>query len=88
MAYRPQVVSAQIVSKNQSNDLFQVVAQLEDRLECRLTFSGDASTGDAKATHISRLLKEPCPICRKDYLCNCMTRYMEPISVQVLEKLK
>ncbi|MFD2612245.1 hypothetical protein [Paenibacillus gansuensis] len=88
MAYRPQVVSTEIVSKNQSNDIFQVIAQLEDRNSCRLTFNGDLETGTPKATHISRMLKEPCPICRKDYLCNCFTRYIEPISAQVLQQLK
>lgn len=85
MAYNPQVVDAKIVSHNTKNGLFEIVAQLKDRTVCRLTYEQDAS-GQARATHINRLLKEPCPICRKDFLCNCMTRFKEIISEQALEK--
>lgn len=87
MAYRPQVVHAEVVQKNQSDGLFQVVAKFDDRNACRITFSGDLQAGTAKATHLSRLLKEPCPICRKDYLCNCLGRHIENISTQSLAYL-
>ncbi|TVY10160.1 hypothetical protein FPZ49_10255 [Paenibacillus cremeus] len=83
MAYNPQVVDAKIVSNNPKNGLFEVVTQLKDRTVCRLTFGKDAA-GVAVPTHISRLLKEPCPVCRKDFLCNCMSRYKETISSQAL----
>ncbi|ALS22441.1 MULTISPECIES: hypothetical protein [Paenibacillus] len=83
MAYNPQVVDAKIVSHNSKNGLFEIVAQLKDRTVCRLIYEQDVS-GGAKVTHINRLLKEPCPICRKDYLCNCMGRFKEDISSQAL----
>ncbi|MCZ8521539.1 MULTISPECIES: hypothetical protein [Paenibacillus] len=85
MAYNPQVIDAKIVSHNPKNGLFEVVASLKDRTVCRLTFETDES-GTAKATHISRLLQEPCPICRKDFLCNCMDKFIDKISVQALDQ--
>ncbi|SDC50023.1 hypothetical protein SAMN02799630_00169 [Paenibacillus sp. UNCCL117] len=84
MAYNPQVVDAKIVSHNPKNGLFEIVAQLKDRTVCRLIYGTDAS-GSLQPTHINRLLKEPCPICRKDFLCNCMSKFKGTISEQALE---
>ncbi len=85
MAYNPQVVDAKIVSHNPKNGLFEIVAQMKDRTVCRLIYEKDAS-GQPRPTHINRLLKEPCPICRKDFLCHCMSKFKETISSQALEK--
>lgn len=85
MAYQPQVVSAEIVSNNPKNGLFEMVVKLKDRTSCRLTFEKDGESGSARATTINRLLKEPCPICRKDFECQCMRRFKDPISVQALQ---
>ncbi|GAA4878591.1 hypothetical protein GCM10023310_68310 [Paenibacillus vulneris] len=85
MAYQPQVVDAKIVSNNPKNGLFEIVVNLKDRTSCRLIFEKDPATGEAIVTHVNRLQKEPCPICRKDYLCNCMTSYKDEISSQALQ---
>lgn len=85
MAYQPQVIDAKIVSHNPKNGLFEIVAQLKDRTVCRVIYETDAS-GKPVPTHINRLLKEPCPICRKDFLCNCMSKFKEDISAQALDK--
>ncbi|OXM87856.1 hypothetical protein [Paenibacillus rigui] len=85
MAYQPQVVSAEIVSNNPKNGLFEMVVKLKDRTHCRLTFEKDAATGSARVTTVNRLLKEPCPICRKDFECHCMGRFKEEISAQALQ---
>lgn len=82
MAYDPQVVDAKIVSENKKNGLYEVVAHLKDRNQCRLIFQKDPETGRGKVTNINRLMKQPCPICRKDYLCNCLDRYMDSIADQ------
>ncbi|WP_246627620.1 hypothetical protein [Paenibacillus solanacearum] len=84
LAYQPQVVDAKIVSNNPKTGLFEIVAQLKDRTVCRLIYGKDVE-GATVPTHINRLLKEPCPICRKDFLCNCMTKFKEEISSQALE---
>jgi hypothetical protein len=85
MAYQPSVTHAEIVSNNTKNGLFEVVVNLKDRTSCRLIYEKDAATGTAFASHINRLLKEPCPICRKDFQCDCMTKYKDVISGQALE---
>jgi hypothetical protein len=81
MAYKPEVEEAKIVSNNPNNGLYEVVVSLKDRTKCRLVFEKDAQ-GGSKVTNIARLYKEPCPICRKDFLCYCMNKYMEDISTQ------
>lgn len=84
MAYNPQVVDAKIVSHNPKNGLFEVVAELKDRTICRLTFEIGSEGQPPRVTHINRMEKEPCPICRKDFLCNCMSKFVVPISDQAL----
>ncbi|CAN7600751.1 hypothetical protein LJR153_004462 [Paenibacillus sp. LjRoot153] len=88
MAYDPQVVDATIVSDNKKNGLFEVVVSLKDRNKCRLFFERDAETGIGRVTDLNRLMKEPCPICRKDYLCNCLDRYKHSIADQALTFIK
>ncbi|MFE5317405.1 hypothetical protein ACFQ88_01735 [Paenibacillus sp. NPDC056579] len=85
MAYQPQVVDAKIVSNNPKNGLFEIVVNLKDRTSCRLIFEKDGESGEARVTHVNRLLKEPCPICRKDFLCNCMASYKEELQAQALQ---
>lgn len=86
MAYKPVVRDAQIVSNNKKkNGLFEVVTKLEDRSVCRVTFETDEEQG-IRASHISRLLVEPCPVCKKDFLCNCMKTYMNTIADQAIKK--
>lgn len=84
MAYRPQVVNAKLVHKNEKNGFFEVVVELADRNEARLMFEKDPVTGKEKATHINRLYTVPCAICKKDFLCSCLNRYMDDIAEQAL----
>ncbi|MCY9589457.1 hypothetical protein ACFVVQ_00765 [Paenibacillus chitinolyticus] len=88
MAYDPQVVEATKVSDNPKNGLFEVVVVLKDRTHGRIFFERNLESGEIKASRISRLLKEPCPICRKDFLCNCLDRYLDNISGQALQKIE
>lgn len=81
MAYQPKVTEATIVSHNTKNGLYEVVVKLEDRTHCRLIYETLAD-GKKVATNISRLLKVPCPICKRDYLCHCMTPYLGVIGNQ------
>jgi hypothetical protein len=88
MAYDPQVVDAKIVSDNKKNGLFEIVVVLKDRNQCRLFFERDPETGVGKVTSLNRLMKEPCPICRKDYLCNCLDRFKQTIADQAMSHIK
>lgn len=84
MAYQPKVVEAEVVSDNPKNGLFEIKVVLQDRNHCRVIFERDLSTGKITPTNINRLYKVPCGICRKDFLCNCMTTYLQPIAEQAL----
>jgi len=84
MAYQPKVVEAEVVSDNPKNGLFEINVVLHDRNHCRLIFERDLNTGAITPTHINRLYKEPCSICKKDFLCNCMTAFLQPIAEQAL----
>lgn len=88
MAYTPQVVDAKIVSDNPKNGLFEIVATLKDRTKTRIGFQRDQQSGEEHATHINRLFTEPCPVCRKDFLCNCMSKFMPTIAEQALQMVK
>jgi hypothetical protein len=35
-------------------------------------------------TNISRLLKTPCPVCRKDFICKCMEAFTADFEGQML----
>jgi hypothetical protein len=85
MAYQAKVVEAEIVSDNKQNGFFEIVAVLSDRNRCRISFERNSETGEAKATHINRLYTVPCGICKKDYLCYCLNRYMDVLGEQALE---
>lgn len=85
MAYQARVVEANVVSENKQNGFFEIVAVLSDRNRCRITFESDKETGKPKATHINRLYTVPCGICKKDFLCYCLNRYMDQIGEQALE---
>ncbi|WP_438446595.1 hypothetical protein [Gorillibacterium sp. sgz5001074] len=85
MAYQPKVIDAKVVSENPNNGYFEIVAELHDRNRCRLTFEKDPETGTPKVTHVNRLYTVPCGICKKDFLCYCLNRYMDDIGAQALE---
>jgi hypothetical protein len=82
MAYQPKVTGAKIVSHNEKNGLFEVLVEMADRTQCRI-FYETLDKGETAPTSINRLLKVPCPVCKKDYLCNCLTPHMGFISAQV-----
>lgn len=85
MAYQARVVEAEVVSENKQNGFFEIVAVLSDRNRCRITFEPNPETGEPKATAISRLYTVPCGICKKDYLCYCLNRYLDTLGEQALE---
>ncbi|MGG2202050.1 hypothetical protein [Paenibacillus validus] len=59
--------------------------QIERQDRMRLIYEKDAS-GQTKADSYQPLAEGALPICRKDFLCNCMSKFKETISSQALEK--
>lgn len=87
MAYQPEVVEAKKVSENENNGFFEIMVELSDHNRCRLAFQQDPKTGKPLATHIRRLHTVPCVICKKDTLCHCYERFLEPIAEQALAQV-
>ncbi|GGN99370.1 hypothetical protein [Saccharibacillus kuerlensis] len=81
MAYRPTVVGVDKAGSNEKDGLYEYVLHLEDGTMCR-TFYNRFPEG-WRMTHVSRLLKTPCPICRKDYICNCFEKFKGELDAQM-----
>lgn len=80
MIYRPVVKDAKIVKSSKANDSFEVAVTLQDSAKCKLFVQ--LVNGELKPSSINRLQNVPCPICRKDYYCNCMERCMDEVFEQ------
>lgn len=87
--YRWDTMSTKLVIKdivpsdrNEETGLYQYIATLSNQAKCRLFFSKNP---DWKLIGVNRLLNIPCPICRKDYYCNCMSNHAGELERQALE---
>lgn len=65
------VTDLQKSDSNLEAGLYQFIVTFADQSKCRAFYSKNP---DWKITSVNRLLNTPCPICRKDYYCNCMDR--------------
>ncbi|SDX78473.1 hypothetical protein [Paenibacillus sp. CF384] len=68
---------------NVADGLYHFVVTMSDNTQCRLIFT---KKPDWKLIGVNRLLTVPCPICRRDYYCNCMSKYQEAFEREVLDK--
>lgn len=80
MAYRPKVVGVDKAGSNDKDGLYEFVVHLEDGTLCRVFYN---RFPEWKLTNVSRLLKTPCPICRKDYICNCFEKFKVELDSQL-----
>ncbi|QHT61629.1 hypothetical protein GXP70_17735 [Paenibacillus lycopersici] len=67
---------------NPAAGLYHFVVTMSDNTQIRLIFTKNP---DWKLIGVNRLLTVPCPICRRDYYCNCMTKYTEAFEREVLD---
>lgn len=81
MSYKPSIANVTKASSNDKDGLYEFIIKLADGTECRAFFHRHPQW---KMTHISRLLKTPCPICRKDFICKCMESYMADFEGQMV----
>ena len=72
-----------VADRNKDNGLYHFIATLSDNVKCRLIMS---SKPEWKIIDVNRLLNVPCPVCRKDYYCNCMARYSKEFERELAEK--
>ncbi len=76
MSYQPIVKRAQLSDHNPETNLSQLVLTLHDGTQLRLFDNNGKKM-------INRLLTMPCPICRKDFYCNCFNRFVDVIDEQL-----
>jgi hypothetical protein len=67
---------------NPATGLYHFVATFSDQTQVRLMFT---NTPEWKLIGTNRLLTVPCPVCRRDYYCNCMSKYAAQFEEQVIE---
>lgn len=80
MSYKPTVDSVIKASSNEKEGLYEFIVHLADGSECRVFYNRFPKW---ELTNISRLQKTPCPVCRKDFICNCMNSFTGEINRQI-----
>ncbi|QYR19537.1 hypothetical protein KZ483_16645 [Paenibacillus sp. sptzw28] len=83
MTLKFQIKSLVVADSNVESGLYHFVATLSDNTQCRLIYSKNP---DWKIIGVNRLLNVPCPICRKDYYCNCMGKYANEFEQEIIDK--
>lgn len=81
--YKPVIKEFTLAEKNEKNGLFQFIMELADGSKCRIFYSKNP---DWKATHIARLNVTPCPVCKKDFICNCMEKFLDVLDQQIKDR--
>lgn len=81
MSYRPTITNVTKASSNDKDGLYEFIIKLADGTECRAFYHRHP---EWKMTAVSRLLKTPCPICRKDFICRCMENYTSEFDQQMV----
>ncbi|CAM2981705.1 hypothetical protein PASE110613_10725 [Paenibacillus sediminis] len=80
MSYRPNITNLKLASSNEKDGLYEFIITMADGTECRSVFHRHPKW---KMTAISRLLNIPCPVCRKDFICKCMEKYVGDLEQQI-----
>ncbi|PQP82827.1 hypothetical protein C0Q44_15700 [Paenibacillus sp. PCH8] len=82
MSYRPRIADLELASGNEKDGLYEFKMKLVDGTKCRIFYS---RSPEWKLTHISRLQKTPCPVCRKDFICKCMDQWATDLHQQMID---
>ncbi|QWU17332.1 hypothetical protein SAMN04487895_104284 [Paenibacillus sophorae] len=81
MSYKPVITNVTKASSNDKDGLYEFIIKLADGTECRAFYH---RLPEWRMTNISRLLKTPCPICRKDFICKCMEAFTGELEDQMI----
>ncbi|WP_223069072.1 hypothetical protein [Paenibacillus caui] len=82
MSYKPSVDNVIKAGSNEKEGLYEFIVHLADGSECRVFYNRFPKW---QLTNISRLQKNPCPVCRKDFICRCMESFADNIGQQIEE---
>ncbi|MNB81375.1 hypothetical protein D3C75_281550 [compost metagenome] len=81
MSYKPVITNVTKASSNEKEGLYEFILKLADGTECRAFYHRNP---EWRMTNISRLLKTPCPVCRKDFICKCMEAFTGELEDQMI----
>lgn len=81
MSYKPVITNVTKAGSNDKDGLYEFIIKLADGTECRAFYSRYPAW---RMTNVSRLLKTPCPICRKDFICRCMEAFTGDLEDQMI----
>jgi hypothetical protein len=82
MSYRPSIQNVSIAGSNEKEGLYEFAVKLADGTQCRVFYH---RFPEWRLTNVNRLQKTPCPVCRKDYICNCMEDFKEDFHSQLVD---
>ncbi|GJM78026.1 hypothetical protein HMSSN139_05220 [Paenibacillus sp. HMSSN-139] len=82
MSYRPNVVNVTKAGSNKNDGLYEFIVNMADGTACRVFYHRNP---EWRLTNVSRLQKTPCPVCRKDFICQCMEKFSGEINRQMVE---
>jgi hypothetical protein len=74
------VTNVQKADANEKDGHYQFLVTFADKTQCRVFYSKNP---DWKLDSVTRLLTVPCPICRRDYFCNCLDRFTDVIDREI-----
>ncbi|WP_274651433.1 hypothetical protein [Paenibacillus humicola] len=83
MAQKFNITKLVLADRSKESGLYHFVATMSDNTQCRMIYTRNP---DWKLIDVNRLLTVPCPICRKDYYCNCLARHTDELERQVADK--
>ncbi|MFX3635346.1 MAG: hypothetical protein ACE3L7_17780 [Candidatus Pristimantibacillus sp.] len=78
-----QIKSVTLADKDLGSGLFQYIMTLSEGSKARLFYSKNP---EWKLTGVTRMLNVPCPLCRKDYYCNCFEKNAAHFEHQLAEQ--
>jgi len=83
MPFKVKITDLAVSDMNKDLGLYQFIATLTDGSKCRLFYTKNP---DFKLSEVNRLQSVPCPVCRKDYYCNCMNRFIADFEREIVDR--
>ncbi|ANY67360.1 hypothetical protein ABEW34_14725 [Paenibacillus algorifonticola] len=78
-----QIKNVILADKDLASGLYQFIMTLSEGSKARLFYSQKPVW---RLTGVTRMLNVPCPLCRKDYYCNCFEKNIAHFNQQIIEK--
>ncbi|MFC5985787.1 hypothetical protein [Marinicrinis lubricantis] len=85
MTFKPSIKEVELVDRNLEKEIYQFVVTMQHQTKCRVVFTKDTHD-QLTISELSRLPNVPCPICRNDYTCHCLSRFKDTLEREILAR--